>query len=46
MLTIKGELASAHVEAEELINHIGQTVQIHGIVYKIQKSPGAVYPFR
>jgi len=43
MLTIKGELASAHVEAEELINHIGQTVQIHGIVYKIREMSGFAF---
>lgn len=43
MLTIKGEFDSSHVEAEELINHIGQTVQIHGIVYKIREMSGFAF---
>lgn len=34
---IKGEISSQHIEAEELKEHIGETVLIHGIIYKIRE---------
>jgi nondiscriminating aspartyl-tRNA synthetase len=37
MQTIKGEISSSHIEAEELKKHIGEIVMIHGIVYKIRE---------
>ena len=37
MIKITGNLEKAAVEAEELRNHIGETVQIHGSIYKIRK---------
>lgn len=37
MIKIKGEISSAHVEAEELREHIGEIVNIHGIIYKIRE---------
>lgn len=43
MLKINGEFDSSHVEAEELINHIGQIVQIHGIIYKIREMSGFAF---
>ena len=39
----KSELTSAHVEAEELINHVGQTVLLHGVVYKIREMSGFAF---
>ncbi len=43
MKKIKGDLCTAHVEAEELINHIGETVLIHGIIYKIREMSGFAF---
>jgi nondiscriminating aspartyl-tRNA synthetase len=37
MVMIKGEISSAHVEAEELKEHIGEIVKIHGVIYKIRE---------
>ena len=37
MKNITGYLGKATVEADELRNHIGKTVQIHGSIYKIRK---------
>lgn len=37
MIKITGNLEKVTVEAEELSNHIGKTVQIHGSIYKIRK---------
>lgn len=37
MKTVKGITERNCVEAEELKNHIGETVQMHGMVYKIRK---------
>lgn len=37
MKRITGELTKRTVEAEELKYHIGETVQIHGSIYKIRK---------
>jgi len=31
---------TTHIEAEELIGHIGQTVSVHGSVYKIRRMSG------
>jgi len=43
MRAIKGELSSAHVEAEELINHVGKAVKIHGVIYKIREMSGFAF---
>ena len=37
MIKITGNLEKVTVEAEELSNYIGKTVQIHGSIYKIRK---------
>ncbi len=37
MKSIIGEIKEIAVEAEELINHIGETIRIHGSIYKIRK---------
>lgn len=37
MIKITGNLEKVTVEADELRNHIGKTVQIHGSIYKIRK---------
>lgn len=34
---LEGKNVFAYVEAEELKNHIGETVQLHGTVYKLRK---------
>lgn len=43
MYTIKPATASLHVEAEELINYIGKTVSVHGIIYKIRIMSGFAF---
>lgn len=43
MLTINNKLNSAHTEAEELKNKIGQTILIHGVIYKIRKMSGFAF---
>lgn len=43
MLTINNKLNSAHTEAEELKNKIGQTVLIHGVIYKIREMSGFAF---
>lgn len=40
MLKITGSLNSQHLEAEELKEKIGETIKIHGIVYKIREMSG------
>jgi len=42
MEKINGNYSSTHVEVEELKQHIGKTVQIHGIIYKIREMSGFV----
>ena len=37
MIKITGNIEKVTLEAEELSNHIGKTVQIHGSIYKIRK---------
>ncbi|WP_312427390.1 aspartate--tRNA(Asn) ligase [Lacrimispora sp.] len=37
MKSIIGEIKEITVEAEELTNHIGETVRIHGSIYKVRK---------
>lgn len=37
MKTIKGIIKNHHIEAEELANHMGETVTLHGSIYKIRK---------
>ena len=37
MKSIIGEIKEITVEAQELINHIGETIKIHGSIYKIRK---------
>lgn len=36
MIKINGEINSTHTEVEELAKVIGNTIQIHGIIYKIR----------
>lgn len=40
MKTIKGNRIANGVEVEELTEHIGKTIQIHGSIYKIRKMKG------
>ena len=35
MENIKGNIIVTELEAEELVEHIGETIQIHGSTYKI-----------
>jgi len=43
MEKISGRISSYHLEVEELNNHIGQTVDIHGTVYKIREMSGFAF---
>ena len=43
MLYINSDISSPHVEVEELKNHIGNTVFIHGMVYKIREMSGFAF---
>lgn len=43
MSVINSRLNSAHIEAEELKNKIGQTVLIHGVIYKIREMSGFAF---
>jgi len=43
MKTINGTLTSAHIEAEQLPQHIGQRVQIHGVIHKIREMSGFAF---
>ena len=43
MEKINGQISSSHIEAEQLRNHIGQTVKIHGTVYKIREMSGFAF---
>lgn len=43
MLYINNELTSCHLEAEQLKDYIGQTVEIHGIIYKIREMSGFAF---
>ena len=43
MQTIDGKLSSSQVEIEEVQNHIGQRVKIHGMVYKIREMSGFAF---
>ena len=43
MLTIGTELSSAHTEPDELINLLGETVRLHGTVYKIREMSGFAF---
>ena len=38
MEKIKGNIIASELEVEELAEHIGETIQIHGSIYKIRKS--------
>lgn len=40
MENIKGNIIVTELEAEELVEHIGETIQIHGSIYKIRKMKG------
>ena len=40
MENIRGNIVTAEVEAQELAQHIGEKVQIHGSIYKIRKMKG------
>lgn len=37
MIKIEGMIEKTRVEAEELSNHIGKTIRIHGSIYKIRR---------
>ncbi|MEN6314696.1 MAG: aspartate--tRNA(Asn) ligase [Clostridiaceae bacterium] len=43
MSAINSRSNSAHTEAEELKNKIGQTVLIHGVIYKIREMSGFAF---
>lgn len=43
MEIIKGNFMTSHVEVENVKNHIGQIVKIHGIVYKIRVMSGFAF---
>ena len=43
MKKIIGRISSNHIEVEQLANHIGQTVEIHGIVHKIREMSGFAF---
>ena len=43
MEKINGKICSSHIEVEQLRNHIGQTVKIHGTVYKIREMSGFAF---
>ena len=40
MENIKGNIIVTELEAEELVEHIGETIQIHGSIYKVRKMKG------
>lgn len=43
MLKINAEIPTAHTNPIELARHIGETVQIHGMVYKIREMSGFAF---
>lgn len=43
METISGCTNTFHIEVNQVKNHIGQTVKIHGIVYKIREMSGFAF---
>lgn len=43
MLTINGIISSPHIEAEEIGSFVGQSVAIHGFVYKIREMSGFAF---
>ena len=43
MEKIKCVINAPHIEVEELINHIGHTVKIHGMIYKIREMSGFAF---
>lgn len=43
MNQINGSFETNQVEAEELVNHIGERIQIHGSVYKMRKMSGFAF---
>ena len=43
MKKINGIISSPHIEVDELKNYIGQTVKIHGVVYKIREMSGFAF---
>ena len=43
MEKINGIITSPHIEVEELKDHIGQTVKIHGVIYKIREMSGFAF---
>ncbi|MHB1150980.1 MAG: aspartate--tRNA(Asn) ligase [Eubacteriales bacterium] len=40
---VNGMINSAHIEAENLMNYLGKTVLMHGVVYKIRKLSGFAF---
>lgn len=43
MLTINSVIPSTYAKPEELHHHIGETVQIHGVIYKIREMSGFAF---
>lgn len=43
MLKINAEILSTHKQPKELIYHIGETVRIHGMIYKIRVMSGFAF---
>ncbi|MCL2775573.1 MAG: aspartate--tRNA(Asn) ligase [Oscillospiraceae bacterium] len=43
MININSHFSLPHVEAEQLTNNIGNTVKIHGIIYKIREMSGFAF---
>lgn len=43
MIKINGTIKETSIESEELIKHIGETIKIHGSIYKIRKMRGFAF---
>lgn len=43
MKKINGQMVSSHIEVEQLKNHIGETVLVHGMIYKIREMSGFAF---
>jgi nondiscriminating aspartyl-tRNA synthetase len=43
METINGNFNTSHMEVNQVKNHIGQTVRIHGVVYKVREMSGFAF---
>ena len=43
MENIEGNISVIELEPWELVDHIGETIQIHGSIYKIRKMKGFAF---